>query len=67
VTHEIFCVLEQQEHELTPARAPHFGKHHFPFTVIKHYFTKALPILSQREVRITLSGSYSYESEDEYY
>jgi len=67
VTHEIFCVLEQQECELTPAHAPHFGKHHFLFTVIKHYCTKALPILSQREVRITVSGTYSHVSEDEYY
>jgi hypothetical protein len=52
VTHEIFCVLEQQEHELMPAGAPHFGKHHFLFTVIKHYCTKALPIPSQRELEL---------------
>jgi hypothetical protein len=52
VTHDFFSVLEQQEHELTPARAPHFGKHHFLFTVIKHYCTKALPILPQRKLEL---------------
>jgi hypothetical protein len=59
--------LEQNEHALMPARAPHFGKHHFLFTVIKHYCTKALPILSQKEIRITVSGTYSHASEDKYY
>jgi hypothetical protein len=46
VKHEIVDGLEQNENGLTPARAPHFGKHHFLFTVIKRYCTKALPILS---------------------
>ena len=42
--HEFFCVLEQHEHELTPALASYFGKYHFFFTVIKHYCTKALAV-----------------------